>query len=596
MNGTQISTPDVDVRTDRDGVLYVRDRRALDAWPDRITEWLDRWADDAPDRPFLVERDATGSWAAVTYAGARARVRRLAQALLDRRLSVERPVLILSGNSVEHGLLALAAMYSGVLYAPVSPAYSLQSHDLGVLKGIVSTLRPGLVYAADGAAYARALGIMDPDVEIVTALAELETPDSPDVDDAHRAVGPDTIAKILFTSGSTGRPKGVINTQRMLCSNQAMLGAVFPFLRDTPPILCDWLPWHHTAGGNHNFGIALSNGGTFYIDGGRPTPDGIETTVRNLRDVAATAHFTVPRTYEALLPYLKVDGDLRSRFFSRLTLFFYAAAGLSQGYFDELQALAVTTIGRELLWVTGLGSTETAPFAMCTGSVGAHAGFVGFPVPGVELKLAPVGEKREARVRGPNVTPGYWREPVSTASVFDEEGFFRMGDALRPIDPGDPLKGFMFDGRLTEDFKLSSGTWVSVGPLRARLLLHFGAYIQDVAIAAPDRAFVSALLFPNITACRRLCPDLAPGTPASGVLSHESVRATFARLLGELAAASTGNSTRIARAIIVDAPPSIDLGEITDKGSLNQQAILQNRAALVEELYATTATKRTIAI
>ena len=603
-----VSTPDVGVRTGESGVLYVTDRRPLGAYPTRITAWLDEWAERAPDRPYLVERNSAHRWVPVTYAEARFRVRALAQALLDRRLSADRPVLILSGNSVDHALLALAAMYSGVLYAPVSPAYSLQSRDLGVLKDIVATMRPGLVFAADADVFARALALLGPEVEIVassatpnarqvTSFGELaSTRESRAVDAAHQSVGPDTIAKILFTSGSTGHPKGVINTQRMLCSNQVMLRAVFPFLSHDPPVLCDWLPWHHTAGGNHNFGIVLSNGGTFYIDGGRPTPDGIETTVRNLREVAATAHFTVPRTYEALLPYLKTDADLRSQFFSRLTLFFYAAAGLSQRYFDELQAMAAATTGHELLWVTGLGSTETAPFAMCTGSVGAHAGFVGFPVPGVELKLVPVAEKLEARVRGPNVTPGYWRDPASTAAATDDEGFLRMGDALRPLDHRDPSRGFMFDGRLTEDFKLSSGTWVSVGPLRARVLLELGRYVQDVVIAAPDRAFVAALLFPNLAACRELCDDLAPDASPQAVIEHPRVRATLSHLLADLAAGSTGNSTRIARAMLVDMPPSIDLGEVTDKGSLNQKTTLANRSALVDELYAQEPSGRTITV
>jgi feruloyl-CoA synthase len=318
--------------------------------------------------------------------------------------------------------------------------------------------------------------------------------------------------------------------------------------------------------------------------------------VKNLKDIAATAHFTVPRTYEALLPYLETDAQLRRTFFSRLALFFYAAAGLNQRYFNELQAMAVATLGRELLWVTGLGSTETAPFAMCTGSVGAHAGFVGFPVPGVELKLAPVGGKLEARVRGPNVTPGYWRDAAASAAAVGEEGFFRAGDALRPRDPGDSSRGFMFDGRLTEDFKLSSGTWVSVGPLRARVLLELGRYVQDVVIGAPDRAFVAALLFPNLAACRALCDDLLPDAPARSVVGHPRVRATLSRLLANLAANSTGSSTRIARAIVVDVPPSIDLGEVTDKGSLNQNATLKNRSALIEELYAASPSDRTIAV
>jgi feruloyl-CoA synthase len=608
MKNPVVSAPDVVVRAGEAGALYVTDRRPIGPWPDRVTQWLDDWADRAPDRPFLVERDATGRWVPVTYAETRLRVRALAQALVDRRLSAERPLLILSGNSIDHGLLALAAMYSGIPYAPVSPAYSLQSRNLGTLRHIAATMRPGLVFAAEGAAFDRALGVFEPDVEIITSgsapssrpatpFGELAlTSASSSVDDAHGTVGPDTIAKILFTSGSTGHPKGVITTHRMLSSNQSMLRAVFPFLSAEPPILCDWLPWHHTAGGNHNFGIVLSNGGTLYIDGGRPTPEGIETTVKNLRDVAVSAHFTVPRTYEALLPYLKADVELRSRFFSRLEFFFYAAAGLGQRHIDELQALAVETTGRRLLWVTGFGSTETAPFVMSTGSAGAREGFVGFPVPGVELKVAPVGQKLEARVRGPNVTPGYWREPALSAAAFDEDGFYRMGDALRPADAADPSKGFMFDGRLTDDFKLSSGTWVSVGPLRARVLLHLGPYVQDVVIAAPDRPFVTALLFPHTAACRLLCDDLVPDAPASAVLAHPHVRDTFRRLLGELAAQSTGSSTRIARAIVVDAPPSIDLGEVTDKGTLNQKMMLANRSPLVDELYETAPSDRTIVV
>jgi feruloyl-CoA synthase len=599
MRCADIATPDVEIHAGPDGALYFKDRRSPGEWPPQLTAWLDHWAIHAPDRPFLVERDPAGAWASIAYGGVQRRVRALAQALVDRGLSADRPLVILSGNSVQHALLALAAMYAGVLYAPVSPAYSLQSRDLGILKAILSMLPPGLVFASDESAYARALGVIGPGVEIATGATFDDlalTAPSPAVDQAHAAVGPGTIAKILFTSGSTGHPKGVINTHRMLCSNQAMLRAVFPFLAEEPPILCDWLPWHHTAGGNHNFGIVLANGGTMYIDGGRPTPDGIETTVRNLRDVAATAHFTVPRTYEALLPYLKNDTALRSMFFSRLRLFFYAAAGLSQRYFDELQALAVETTGREILWVTGLGSTETAPMAICTGNLGAFSGFVGFPVPGVELKLAPVGQKLEACVRGPNITPGYWGHVSATSAAFDDEGFYRMGDALRPVDPDDLTKGLLFDGRLTEDFKLSSGTWVSVGPLRARLLLHFGPYVQDVVIAAPDRAFVAALVFPNLGACRGLCRDISPAAPASSVIAHPRVREKFAALLTDLARQGTGSSTSVARAILVDAAPSIDLGEVTDKGSLNQKAILRNRTALVEELYAQPASIRTIAV
>jgi feruloyl-CoA synthase len=351
-------------------------------------------------------------------------------------------------------------------------------------------------------------------------------------------------------------------------------------------VLCDWLPWNHTAGGNHNIGLVLYNGGTFYIDEGRPTPAGIEATVRNLREVAATAHFTVPRTYEALMPYLRADAALRERFFSNLKILFYAAAALSQRFFDDLQALARETLGDELLWVTGLGATETAPFALCTGRTGAWSGFVGYPVPGMELKIAPAGDKLEARVRGPNVTPGYFKDDARTNAAFDEEGFYRMGDALRFVDPARPERGLLFDGRLAEDFKLSSATWVSVGPLRARILAQAGAYAQDIVLTAPGREFVGALVFPNVWACRALCPDLAADAPIDLVLSDGRVRDTFRGLFQRLAAEGTGSSTFVARALLLGDPPSIDAREITDKGSINQKAVLANRESLVAELYA----------
>ncbi|HTG49034.1 MAG TPA: AMP-binding protein, partial [Gemmatimonadales bacterium] len=369
-------------------------------------------------------------------------------------------------------------------------------------------------------------------------------------------------------------------------SNQEMLRSVFTFLTEEPPVLCDWLPWNHTAGGNHNFGLVLWNGGTLFIDEGRPLPGAFEATVRNLGEISATAHFTVPRTYEMLLPFLRADPGLRERFFARLKIFFYAAAGLTQRMFDELTEMAVATCGEEILWVTGMGATETAPFTLCTGAAGASAGFLGFPVPGLEFKLAPVGTKLEGRVRGPNVTPGYWRDDGLTHAAFDDEGFYRLGDAMRFLDADDPARGLVFDGRLAENFKLSTGTWVGVGSLRARLLAHGAGYVQDVVIAGHDRAFVSALLFPNLLICRALAPDLAADAPARTVLGDPRVIAAFRRALEALAAESTGASTLVARALILEAPPSIDAHEVTDKGSLNQRAVLDNRAERVAELYA----------
>jgi feruloyl-CoA synthase len=608
MRPVRIAATDTIVRYGAGGTVYMRSPHELGPYPVKITERLEYWADRAPGRPFLAQRQGE-AWRRLSYADTLASVRRVAQALLNRGLSVEKPVIILSANSIEHAVLALAGMYSGVLYTPVAPAYSLQAREYGTLGQIFDRLRPGLVFAAEGESYERALrSVMPSGVELVvsstvpdgrpaTQFAELDaTSPTSALDEAHAKVGPDTIAKILFTSGSTGRPKGVINTQRMLCANQEMIRTVLAFLTDEPPVLCDWLPWNHTAGGNHNFGLVLFNGGTFYIDEGRPTPAGIETTVRNLREIAATAHFTVPRTYEMLMPYLRADPVFRDRFFSRLKVLFYAAAGLSQRFFDELQSLAIETCGEELLWMTGFGATETAPFALSTGQESATAGIVGLPAPGMELKLAPVGSKMEARARGPNITPGYFRDEALTAAAFDEEGFYRLGDAMRFVNPAEPERGLIFDGRLAEDFKLSTGTWVSVGPLRARILAHAGGCVQDVVIAGHDRDFVAALIFPNLSMCGALCPNLGPDPAASAVLSDPRVRGRFRELLLELARQSTGSSTFVARAILLEEPPSIDAREITDKGSLNQKAVLLRRSGFVDELYWSDTSSRIIAV
>jgi feruloyl-CoA synthase len=594
-----VAAADTAVRRGSDGAFYLQSRHALGPYPRRVTERLEHWAARAGDRTFLAQRDAAGGWRTLTYAEALASVRRIAAALLERRLSAERPVVILSGNSIEHALLALAAMHCGVPYAPVAPAYSLQARDHATLRLIVGGLEPGLVFAAEGRDFERALAAVLPaDAELVTSVSEPEamraTPfaalassePKAAVDEAAAKVGPETVAKILYTSGSTGRPKGVVNTQRMLCSNQAMLDGVFPFLAEEPPVLCDWLPWNHTAGGNHNFGIVLHHGGTLYIDEGRPLPGLFDATLRNLREVSATAHFTVPRTYEMLLPHLRADGALRQRFFAKLRLFFYAAAGLTQQTFDELQALAVESCGEELLWVTGMGATETAPFALSTGRAGAWAGFLGFPVPGLELKLAPVGEKLEARVRGPNVTPGYWRDEALSRAAFDAEGFYRLGDAMRFVDPADPGKGLVFDGRLAEDFKLSTGTWVHVGALRARILAHAGGFVQDAVIAGHGRPFVSALLFPNRTLCSGLCPELGAGAEARRLVDDPRVVSKFREILHAVASESTGSTTLVSRALLLAERPSIDAGELTDKGTVSQKAVLESRAASVQQLYA----------
>jgi feruloyl-CoA synthase len=551
-----------------DGTILVRSPRALPGYPDKMTERLDHWALVAPERTFLARRGADGEWIRLSYAETRRRARAIAQSLIHRGLSYERPVAILSGNSLEHGLLALGAMYAGVLYAPIAPAYSLAVQQFDTLRHLWESFRPALVFADDRARFGRALSAMPLEgVEVVDSesFAALESADvSAAVDAAHARVTPDTVAKILFTSGSTGRPKGVITTQRMLCSNQEMIRSSMQFLADEPPVLCDWLPWNHTFGGSHNFGIALYNGGSLYIDDGRPTAQGFDQTARNLREIATSAYFNVPKGFEMLVQRMRHDETLRRTFFSKVQVLFYAAAGLSQHIWDELQELAVAACGEKILMMTGLGATESAPAALFTGIEGAASGLIGLPLPGMELKLAPVGEKMEARLRGPSITPGFWRDEELTRASFDEEGFYRMGDAVKFADPNDRLCGFRFDGRLNEDFKLSTGTWVSAGPLRMKLLAHLGLLAQDVVLVGPDRDYLTAMIVPGAGA------------------SAGEIRAA----LHALAQSATGSSTQVRRAVILTEPPSMEAGEMTDKGSLNQGAIRENRAALLELLYA----------
>lgn len=557
----------------------------------KLTERLEYWAAVAPARTFLAQHTPSG-WRKLGYAETLDCVRRIGAALLQRDLSPERPLVILSGNDIEHALIGLAAMYVGIPYAPVSPAYALISDDFGKLRSIIELLTPGLVFAADGQAYARAIeAVVGPDVEVAitrnpiagrpTTLFEtlLAPTATGPAEAAHAAVGPDTIVKFLFTSGSTGAPKAVINTQRMWCSNQAMILSQLAFFADEPPIIVDWAPWHHTAGGNHNFGFVLYNGGTLYIDEGKPVPGAIETTVKNLREIPTNWYFTVPKGYAALLPYLRADAELRKAFFKQLKVLWFAGAALSQSVFDEMQELALATCGERIMFLTGLGSTETAPMAIARMWQSKDSTNMGVPVPGVELKLVPSHGKLEARVRGPNVTPGYWRQGDLTAHAFDEEGFYKLGDALKFEDSRDPRAGLLFDGRVAEDFKLATGTWVNVGALRARLLQALEPYARDVVIAGADRNEIGALIFPNLEACQKL----AAGADVS---SDARVCREIRARLAAFAQTSTGSSNRVCRAILLAEPPSLDAGEMTDKGSINQRAVLKRRADLVAELYA----------
>jgi feruloyl-CoA synthase len=592
-----------------DGTIHIRSAQVLAPYHSKLSEPLEHWAKAAPERVFLGQRDAQDRWRTLNYAQVLSDVKRIGAALLRRGLTAEKPIAIISGNDIEHALLALAALYVGIPYAPISPAYSLMSSDFGKLRMMIDLLTPGLVFANDGGPFARAIAAAVPNsVELVvtrnapadrkaTLFADLlGAEDAMSVAAANAQVMPDTIAKFLFTSGSTGSPKAVINTHHMLCSNQAMIAAGFCFVADEPPVVVDWLPWSHTFGGNHNFNMMLVNGGSLYIDDGNPTPPGVPKTARNLREIAPTIYFNVPKGYEALLPHFHADAQLRKNFFSRLKVLFYAGAGLNQTTWDELTRLAIETTGERIIFLTSLGSTETAPLALACSWDFDRPGNIGLPAPGVKLKLVPNEGKLEARLRGPHITPGYWRQDHLTREAFDEEGFYKLGDALKFVDPNDPGKGLLFDGRIAEDYKLSTGTWVSVGPLRARFIDLFAPYVRDVVFAGPDRDDIVALMIPDIEACRKLAPGLAPDASAAAVLDDARLRAKFADLLNKLAAASPGSSTRVMRAILMAEPPSMDKGEMTDKGSINQRAVLKSRAALVEELYATPLSARIIAI
>jgi feruloyl-CoA synthase len=600
---------DVVLEREPSGVIHIRTAQVLPPYHATLSEPLEHWAKAAPDRIFLAQRGTEGRWRTLSYAQVLALTRRIGAALLRRGLSRDKPIAIVSGNDIEHALLALAAMNVGIPYAPISAAYSLLSSDFGKLRAIIDLLTPGLVLANDGLPFARALYATVPDsIELVvtrnplgdrktTMFADLiGAQDDAGVAAAQRQVTPDTIAKFLFTSGSTGTPKAVINSHRMLCSNQAMIAAGFAFVQDEPPVVVDWLPWSHTFGSNHNFNMVLVNGGSLYIDDGNPTPPGVPKTARNLREIAPTIYFNVPKGYEALVPHFRADEALRKNFFSRLKVLFYAGAGLNQTTWDDLTQLAIETTGERIIFLSSLGSTETSPLALACTFDFDRPGNIGLPAPGVELKLVPNEGKLEARLRGPHITPGYWRQPQLTRDAFDEGGFYRIGDALKFADPADAGKGFLFDGRIAEDFKLSTGTWVSVGPLRARFIDACAPLVRDVVFAGPDRDDIVALVFPDLEACRKLAPEHAADAAPAAVLDDVRVRRKFAAMLEALAATSPGSSTRVMRAVLMAEPPSMDKGEMTDKGSINQRAVLKNRAALVDELYAAPLSSRVIAI
>ncbi|WP_428925066.1 feruloyl-CoA synthase [Marinibacterium sp. SX1] len=651
--------PEIRSETRPDGTLLVWRQDPLGPHARCITDRLLHWADAAPDRTWMAERGPDGAWQGTSYGTAARLVRAIGATLLGLGLGPDRPLLILSGNSVAHGLMALGAQHVGIPSAALAPAYALASGDHAKLRDIVAQLTPGLVFAEDLAPFAPAIAAtLPPDVPIITrrgappcaeadiprhttagapphTLAEATQPTPPDAplptpsdapfdnpphnqantppqalpdaltdrtiiafdtacappsdpaaraaDAAHAAITPDTVAKFLFTSGTTGTPKAVIQTQRMICANQEMVANCYPFMRHEPPVVIDWAPWNHTASGNKVFNMVISNGGTFYIDDGRPTPADIGRTIRNLKDISPTWYFNVPLGYQMLLDAMEGDADLCRSFFARLKVMMYAGAGMSQPVWDRITRITRATAPGRALLCTGFGATETGPFCLMCTEPQDRAGNLGIPAPGVVLKLVPHGDRYEARVKSPSVTPGYWRAPELTARAFDDEGFYCFGDAMRPVDPARPEAGFRFDGRLAENFKLASGTWVAVGTLRARLLDDLGGLASDVVIAGEGHDSLGALVVPDWAAVEALAR--APGLDRFALLDHPRLRRRTAELLADHARRAGGSATRVMRLMFLEAPLSFDRGEVTDKGSVNQRAVLRHRADLVDRLW-----------
>lgn len=598
----------IDLTRRPDGTILLQSQQELGPYARCLGEHLLRWAVEAPERTFLAQRypdgEHAGEWQRLSYAEALDHVTALAAGLLQRDLGPDRPLAILSGNSISHGLLTLAAMHVGIPVAPISPAYSLMSRDFGKLKHVLALAGPGMIYVETPALFEAALSSIDvkgidlisgdqakgvAGFEPLAALARKGEAEQEAVRRAFAAVTPDSIAKILFTSGSTGNPKGVKNTQRMLCSNQKAIALCWPFLEKKPPVLVDWLPWNHTFGANHNFNMVLRNGGSLYIDEGKPMPAAIGASIENLKSVSPTIYFNVPGGYEALLPYLEKDKELAASLFRNLDLIFYAAAALPQALWERLEAVALKTTGKKPIFASGWGSTETAPLATGVYFPIASSGTIGLPIPGVTIKMVPCGDTYELRVKGDNITPGYWREPELSRTVFDDEGFYKIDDAGKFEDPANPAAGLAFDGRLGENFKLRSGTWVNVGNLRLAVIGAAKPVIRDAVIAGEGENFVTLLAFPNEEGCRKIVREQAGGEaaalPLDQLISHPAICDWLRQRLSRHNADNPANSTRVRRVMLTNQPPDIDAGETTDKGYINQRGILKSRSDLIARLY-----------
>lgn len=586
---------DADVAWDRrgDGSVLVWQKGALPPYPDRLSDKIHHWADKVPDRTWMAERGPDGGWVHVGFADMLGRVRAIGQALLDLGLGPDRPLAILSGNSIAHALMALGAQYVGIPSAAIAPAYALVSEGFEKLTSVRDQITPGAVFAQDTARFMPAIEAVFPGLPLLGVTGPglsarwddlLATPVTEAVDRANAATGPDTVAKFMFTSGTTGKPKAVITTQRMLCSNMELVADCYAYFRAESPVVLDWAPWNHVASGNKVFNMTLYNGGTFYIDAGKPAPGAIDTTIRNLREVSPNWYFNVPVGYEMLVHAMKQDAALRQSFFRNLRLMMYAGASMPEHTWADLDRLAVETTGERVFMSTGLGATETAPFALFCTEPQDRPGNVGIPSKSFTLKLVPNEGKWEARLKGPSVTPGYWRDEKLTAQAFDAEGFYCLGDALRFADPDDPARGFFFDGRVAENFKLATGTWVAVGALRAKLTDALGGLARDVVIAGEGRDSLAALLIPVRAEAEKVVPG-GKGLDDGALYAHPALKAAIAERLAAFNAAATGSSMRVPQAMLLADALDLDKGEVTDKGSVNQRAVLRNRGALIEALY-----------
>lgn len=593
----EIETQKIDIlkKENQEGVIYLKSSFELDSRPFRMTANIEKWATEKPNQVFLGQKDDNNNWQTINYSETFKAVLSIGEWLLSKGGNAENPVLILSENSIEHALVGFAALHVGIPYSPLTPAYSTKSSDYAKLIHSNSLLTPKIYLVSDGFAYQNALQKVADGTEVIyiknkpegnfnaTSFEEiLKTEPTQNVHDAFNAINPETIAKIMFTSGSTGLPKGVINTHHNITTNWQQIVQVFPIMKSGFTLI-DWLPWNHTFGSNHNLGLTLFNGGTLYIDNGNPTPKGILQTVQNIREIQPDIYFNVPKGFEELIPFLKSDDELRTKFFSNLKLLFYAGAGMPQHVWDAYEELSHQTTGKRLLISTGLGCTEACPSALFNTEFGSFAGMIGVPVQGLELKLLPNGGKLEVRFKGENIMPGYWRNHDATQKAFDEEGFYITGDALKFVDETNPNKGMVFDGRIAEDFKLNTGTWVSVSTLRAKLIAGGNGFIQDVVITGHDKPYVGAIVF------------IEKGylTEKFGIINQTAVEISenleanklLEEIVNNLKKDGSGSSTTIKKAIIAPFELSAEKGEITDKGSINQRAVLTNRVEIVENLY-----------